>query len=406
MSIREMSVLRKVGPDLALVLCSGRSPVVRGSRGYRGGHGRRSYWALAAVACVAAGSASAEPITVGPHDIKDAVTGKTVDLDTPLGRPITILYRDNGTLSGSAGAALSIYLGSSTDRGRWWVAEGRLCQKFFKWLEGETSCLRLRQDGRRIFWTRDDGKQGTATITATVPPKQKPTYALGGPDMSRHAQMPATLASPGSVAAAADGTSPLPSTQVALPSHAHVSPSSHGLPSSAEPPSSHVLAAAPASGWHTSDRTPAYEGDADRPVLAALTPVAPAMAAPSSATVDHARPHPPPIPRPASQPSFGHRLPAEWPDHHGLEVQKPQAAAMIGSMIQHTQFEHARHRWCHEVRDYRLLMRPHAVDAEAPELLTAWRHMAAPEHSSVPAASCIVSAPALIDVSRQIEHLN
>ena len=151
--------------------------------------------------------AFAEPGALTSDAIKEAVTGKTVNLDTPLGTPITIVYKDNGLLSGTAGAALSIYLGASSDRGRWWVADGKLCQKFFKWLEGETSCLRIQQNGSRIAWTRDDGKRGTATIMASGPPRPQPTYGLGGADLVRAAQQKSTPVAPldGATCRGADG---------------------------------------------------------------------------------------------------------------------------------------------------------------------------------------------------------
>jgi hypothetical protein len=286
--------------------------------------------------------------------IKAAVIGKTVDLDTPLGTPITIVFKDNGTMSGSAGAALSIYLGAAADRGRWWVADGRLCQKFFKWLEGETSCLRIRQDGRRIFWTRDDGKRGTATITANGPVRPQPAYGLGGTDLVRQAQQKA----------------PQPAPAV-------------------EPPA--AIAAVPA------DRTPAIEPPSPRPVRAALTPAA---LPPTVRAIQP--PDPVPIERAAPETDLSNDPAHAWPQDPSLAASGYSAQrAMVGAMVAETQKSHAQYRWCHEIRDFRLLTRPHAVDAEAPELLTAWRHMLAPETSGVPAASCIVPAPALVDVSRR-----
>ena len=91
-------------------------------------------------------------------------------------------------------------------------------------------------------------------------------------------------------------------------------------------------------------------------------------------------------------------LPADWSSDS--DVGLPSAA--VRAMVAATRRAHARHRWCHDVRDYRLLLRPQAVDAEAPELLTAARHMQAPETSAVPAASCVVALPALQDAARAI----
>jgi hypothetical protein len=82
---------------------------------------------------------------------------------------------------GKAGT-LAFFLGGESDRGRWWVTEGRLCQKWFKWLDAKPSCMRLQQDGQRIFWQRDDGVSGTATIVTALPPgAEAGPRGLGGP---------------------------------------------------------------------------------------------------------------------------------------------------------------------------------------------------------------------------------
>src|SRR5262249_61015129 len=93
------------------------------------------------------------------------VAGKTVHLDTPLGVAIPITYHANGLMSGKAGV-LEYFLGAQVDRGRWWVSGGKLCQKWFKWLDAQPSCMRLKQDGDKIIWRRDDGLSGTATIAS------------------------------------------------------------------------------------------------------------------------------------------------------------------------------------------------------------------------------------------------
>jgi hypothetical protein len=64
---------------------------------------------------------------------------------------------------GRAGS-LSVYTGSDRDRGRWWVAAGKLCQRWSTWLGGKSYCFKLRQDGPTVHWTRSDGLSGTATI--------------------------------------------------------------------------------------------------------------------------------------------------------------------------------------------------------------------------------------------------
>jgi hypothetical protein len=126
-------------------------------------------------------SAQAEPVTLGGDTLHQALAGKTVHLDTPLGVAIPITYHANGIMSGKAGV-LEYFLGAEADRGRWWIADGKLCQKWFKWLDAQPSCMRLQQDGDRIFWRRDDGVSGTARIVAGLPlGAENAPRALGGP---------------------------------------------------------------------------------------------------------------------------------------------------------------------------------------------------------------------------------
>ncbi len=123
----------------------------------------------------------AEPVTLDDEALKHAVAGKTVHLDTPLGIAIPIVYHGNGMMSGQAGV-LSYILGAEKDRGRWWVADGKLCQRWFNWLDAKPNCMRVRQDGNKVYWQSDDGKSGTATIASALPPGAKSApSALGGP---------------------------------------------------------------------------------------------------------------------------------------------------------------------------------------------------------------------------------
>ena len=126
-------------------------------------------------------TAQAEPVPLAGDGLKQAVAGKTVHLDTPFGIAIPITYQANGLMSGKAGV-LEYFLGAEADRGRWWIAGGKLCQKWFKWLDAQPSCMRLSQDGYRLFWRRDDGLSGTATIVASLAPgAEKGPHGLGGP---------------------------------------------------------------------------------------------------------------------------------------------------------------------------------------------------------------------------------
>jgi hypothetical protein len=95
--------------------------------------------------------------------IKTTLPGSVLKLDTPLGTVVPISFGGNGIMSGDAGQ-LASYLGSQKDRGRYWLTEDRICYKWFRWFSGEQHCLSIARDGKKIFWKRDDGESGTATL--------------------------------------------------------------------------------------------------------------------------------------------------------------------------------------------------------------------------------------------------
>jgi len=168
----------------------------------------RRHLISAAVCAVVCTPACAEVVDLGEQNLKAMVAGKTVHLDTPFGVAIPITYHANGLMSGKAGV-LEHFLGAQVDRGRWWVAGGKLCQKWFKWLDAQPSCMRLKQDGDKIIWRRDDGLNGTATIASGLAlgaeaaprgvggPRQTPEFddrraaAIGAAD-----EVPAKITSP------------------------------------------------------------------------------------------------------------------------------------------------------------------------------------------------------------------
>jgi hypothetical protein len=113
-------------------------------------------------------AAAAEPMRLGAGDIKQTFTGTRVELDTPLGTTIPIKFTGDGLMSGSAGSLASV-LGAANDRGRWWVKGDRLCYKWFRWFDAEEQCLTIHMKQERVFWRRDDGKRGTATIVDRPP---------------------------------------------------------------------------------------------------------------------------------------------------------------------------------------------------------------------------------------------
>jgi hypothetical protein len=126
----------------------------------------RSARVLASSVMVAAGLAAAsaaEQQEMTGEALRKALAGKTIHLSTPLGG-LPISFRADGTMWGTAGG-LASYVGSERDRGRWWIAANQLCQRWNTWLDGQSYCFRLRQHGRTVHWTRNDGLSGVATIT-------------------------------------------------------------------------------------------------------------------------------------------------------------------------------------------------------------------------------------------------
>ena len=98
-------------------------------------------------------------------DIRQTVAGAVFEVDTPLGTKLPISYAEDGRMSADAGS-LSYLLGSARDSGNWWISANKLCQKWRHWFDGAVHCLRLSQEGTRIFWRRDDGEAGTAMIVS------------------------------------------------------------------------------------------------------------------------------------------------------------------------------------------------------------------------------------------------
>jgi Bacterial SH3 domain len=136
-------------------------------------------------------AALAEPAPLKGPAIREMVPGAVIHIDTPLGSKLPVRFTDDGLMSGEAGS-LASYLGSDKDRGRWWVENDKLCQKWFKWFDAEVKCLELRQEGQRIFWSSDDGKSGTATIAMRTAPAAVPSFAPAYA-MSLHAPRAATM---------------------------------------------------------------------------------------------------------------------------------------------------------------------------------------------------------------------
>lgn len=117
---------------------------------------------LVAILVAGTGAAGASDSQLQGPALRLAVAGKTVNLETPLGG-LPISFRIDGTMHAKT-AELASYTGSTQDRGIWWIAAGRLCQRWNNWLGRKSYCFTLRQQGRTVHWTRNDGLTGLATI--------------------------------------------------------------------------------------------------------------------------------------------------------------------------------------------------------------------------------------------------
>lgn len=137
-----------------------------------------------AIASLSAASVAAEPVRLAGEAIQATVSGAIVELDTPLGTKIPVQFSKSGLMAGEAGS-LAGFLGAARDRGRWWVEGDLLCMKWFRWFEAETHCMRLRQDGTRIYWHEQSGRSGTARIAGRIEEKPvAPTYATASASMN------------------------------------------------------------------------------------------------------------------------------------------------------------------------------------------------------------------------------
>lgn len=141
--------------------------------------------------CFAAPVALAEPAALSSQALNETVAGAVIELDTPIGTKLPMRFGSDGLVSGEAGV-LATFLGAAKDRGRWWVANDRLCIKWFRWFSSEPRCMEIRADGSRIFWRQDDGDTGTATLkSAPAMPKAKPPAELAATTTPPPADRPA-----------------------------------------------------------------------------------------------------------------------------------------------------------------------------------------------------------------------
>lgn len=120
---------------------------------------------VAAAFAASAGAASAGSATLSGDDLRSAIADKTVVLKIS-GFELPIQYSSRGTMTGRMSTFAAAFSGNEgvSDRGKWWVDGNRLCQKWSSWMDGETYCYALSQNGRQVRWVRNDGRSGTALI--------------------------------------------------------------------------------------------------------------------------------------------------------------------------------------------------------------------------------------------------
>lgn len=105
------------------------------------------------------------PVISADDRIRQMISDRKILLRTHVGAVVPIVYDADGEMRGQAGS-LAFFLGSSRDKGRWWVAKGKLCQKWRIWLDRETYCMTLKERRGTIWWRADDGKRGTARVVS------------------------------------------------------------------------------------------------------------------------------------------------------------------------------------------------------------------------------------------------
>lgn len=84
-------------------------------------------------------SALAETSNLTGEALRQAVSGRTVLIEAPIGT-FLIRYESDSTMTGQA-PTLVASLGSEKDQGQWWVADDRLCQPLVPMAGWETILL-------------------------------------------------------------------------------------------------------------------------------------------------------------------------------------------------------------------------------------------------------------------------
>ncbi len=128
---------------------------------------RKSVFVTALLALSSSAFAIEDSTVLTGAKLKDALSGRTIYLMTPVGAEIPIRYQPNGTMRGSSSASLAALGGErvTSDTGRWWVVREQLCQQWRNWADSRSHCYKLRTSGSNVQWVRNDGQSGTARIS-------------------------------------------------------------------------------------------------------------------------------------------------------------------------------------------------------------------------------------------------
>jgi len=110
----------------------------------------------------------------------ETFTDVTVSFQTPLGVALPVRFHGNRSLSGNSGE-IARHLGARSDRGRWWIADSHLCQRWNVWFDATTNCVKVFRSGNQITWKGPDGKSGRGTIVRRTLLTQKAKRRLPAP---------------------------------------------------------------------------------------------------------------------------------------------------------------------------------------------------------------------------------
>jgi len=122
---------------------------------------------LCGIAVMGYATANAKTGVLHGEHLRKTIAGKTVHLQTGMGFELPISYSHNGTMAAKTQAMTAALAGEArpNDKGKWWIADTKLCQRWQNWLEGKTYCFVLSLDGSTVYWRSNNGRSGTARIS-------------------------------------------------------------------------------------------------------------------------------------------------------------------------------------------------------------------------------------------------